>query len=545
MNSWFKKRAGAVWLIILIIVLALGVASSGGYFGYKYYKSRKASQSKATTASTDADIAASKVQKVVDEGVTWITPVKLADLNLFSPVGENPMVDNTVYHKVGTTAAGSDIIVAQVNFQLGGSAIHRFIKKDGQYLLLTKNSDAIERENYGYETGNGVGQTETVFKSLLADKLMSKGETDLYQQNNTGIPESDKQSGTPKLVQETKWGSLYWLQSEAATDIKNFQSGFYFVKLNDGTRMVYEAKPQFMTDDGVLKVTWKGTGSMASFGKLPAGGCGLGVGAMPTFGDKASLTSDKIIATTTAGGKLYAPLSSTDSLAILGYESYKIGRDGSQLITIDEFVKKIGVAVWVDGFGNAIVLQQEEYRPMAECGKPVVYLYPTKDTQVTVKVGANVTKSEPTYGSGWQVLAQPNGKLLVGGQYYPNLFWEGLGWGTYPSITHGRVVATGQVKEAIAEDLTYIGLNEREIGDFLEFWLPKMPTAPYTRLTWLQNKEMDELAPLAVKPKPDSSIRVFLDFAGLNTPQDIVPQALIKMPRAGFTLVEWGGLLRK
>jgi len=337
---------------------------------------------------------------------------------------------------------------------------------------------------------------------------------------------------------------LYWFQSESTSDIKNFESGYYFVKLNDGTRMVYEAKPQFMTDDGVFQVTWKGTGSKAAFGKLPAGGCGLGAGAMPTFGDKTSLTSDKVIATTTAGSKLYAPLSSTDSLAQLGYDSYKIGRDESQLIAIAEFVTKIGVVAWIDDYGNAIVFQQEEYRPMAECGKPVVYLYPTKDTRVSVKVGANVTKSEPTYGTGWDVLARPSGQLLVSNQSYPNLFWEGLGWGEYPAITQGRVVLTGQVESAIKEDLTYIGLNEREIGDFLEFWLPRMPKAPYTRLTWLQNKEMDELAPLAVNPKPDTSIRVFLDFAGLNTPETIAPQALIKTPRVGFTLVEWGGLLR-
>ena len=546
MNFLQERRAGAVWLIVLIIVLALGVLGGGGYFGYKYYKNRQASQTKSTPTLDSADTAAaSKVQKVVDEGVTWITPVKLADLKLFSAVGENPMVDNTVYSKVGTTAAGSDIIVAQINFELGGLAIHRFIKKDGQYLRLNQNSDAIDRENYGYETGNGVGQSETIFKSLLADKLMSKGQTNLIQQNNTGIPESDKQSGTAKLVQETKWGNLYWYQSESTSDIKNFQSGYYFVKLNDGTRMVYEAKPQFMTDDGVFQVTWKGTGSKASFGKLPAGGCGLGVGAMPTFGDKTSLTSDKVIATATSDSKLYAPLASTDSLAELGYESYKIGRDESQLIPIAEFVTKIGVVAWIDDYGNAIVFQQEEYRPMAECGKPVVYLYPIKDTRVSVKVGANITKSEPVYGTGWDVLAQPSGKLLVGNQSYPNLFWEGLGWGEYPTITQGRVVPTGQVENAIREDLAYVGLNEREVGDFLEFWLPKIPKAPYTRLTWLQNKEMDELAPLAVNPKPDTSIRVFLDFVGLNAPERITPQSLIKMPRVGFTLVEWGGLLRK
>jgi hypothetical protein len=549
MNFKFKRRAGAVWLVVLIVVLALGVTGGGGYFGYKFYKSRQASRNNQSSSASKVTDAAttptSKVARVVDEGVTWITPVKLDDLKLFSAVGENSMVDSTDYYKVGTTAAGSDIVVAQVRFQMGGLAVHRFIKKDGQYLFLGKNSDAIDRENYGYETSANVGQSDTVFKSLLADKIISKGQTDLIQQSDTGIAESETQAaGTAKLIQETKWGNLSWFQNEGVSDIKNFQSGYYFVQLNDGTKMVYEAKPQFMTEDGVFQVSWKSASATAAFGKLPAGGCGLGVGAMPTFGDKASLTSGKVIATTAAGSKLYAPSDANDSLAQLGYDSYKIGRDEGQLIAIDEFVAKIGVVAWIDDFGTPIIYQQEEYRPMAECGKPVVYLYPTEDTQVTVKVGANVTKSEPTYDKSWQVLARPSGQLLVGGQSYSSLFWEGLGWGEYPVITQGRVVATSQVEEAITSDLTHIGLNQREIGDFLEFWLPKMPNTPYTRLTWLQNKEMDKLAPLAVSPKPDSSIRVFLDFNGLDSPQTISSQTLVKMPRAGFTLVEWGGLLK-
>jgi len=89
-----------------------------------------------------------------------------------------------------------------------------------------------------------------------------------------------------------------------------------------------------------------------------------------------------------------------------------------------------------------------------------------------------------------------------------------------------------------------MGLNDKEIADFNEFWLPKMPATPLVRLTWLGTKEMDELAPIAVWPKPDSSIRVFLDFQGLGSKEAITPQILPKYQRKGFTLVEWGGLLR-
>jgi len=89
-----------------------------------------------------------------------------------------------------------------------------------------------------------------------------------------------------------------------------------------------------------------------------------------------------------------------------------------------------------------------------------------------------------------------------------------------------------------------MGLNEKEMADFLEFWLPKMPNTPYVRLTWFGNKLMDRLAPIFVMPKPETIIRVFLDFEGLGSKINLPPQKLSSPARKGFTVVEWGGLLR-
>jgi hypothetical protein len=55
---------------------------------------------------------------------------------------------------------------------------------------------------------------------------------------------------------------------------------------------------------------------------------------------------------------------------------------------------------------------------------------------------------------------------------------------------------------------------------------------------------MDELAPMTITPKPDVTIRLFLDFEGLQQPIALKPQKLSATPRHGFTAVEWGGLLR-
>ncbi|EKD22879.1 MAG: hypothetical protein ACD_83C00217G0001 [uncultured bacterium] len=175
----------------------------------------------------------------------------------------------------------------------------------------------------------------------------------------------------------------------------------------------------------------------------------------------------------------------------------------------------------------------------------MIYLYPEKTTDVLVKVGADITVSEPKYGDGWQVTADPSGQLRVDGNSYDSLFWEGQGKGEYPVINSGFVVETKNIELTLKSHLTQLGLNSKESADFMAFWLPKMPTTKYTRLTWFGTRQMDKLAPLTVSPKPNTSIRIFLDYQGLDKPINLPEQKLSAPKRTGFTLVEWGGLLVK
>jgi hypothetical protein len=181
----------------------------------------------------------------------------------------------------------------------------------------------------------------------------------------------------------------------------------------------------------------------------------------------------------------------------------------------------------------------------AECGKPVIYLYPTTDTQVSVKVGADINVSQPTYPlAGWTVLAHPNGQLDYQGHSYPNLFWEGTGHGIYPDKSKsGFVVSQDKLLSTLISQLSTLGLNSQESADFVEFWGPRLPDTPYVRLTWLDTADMNLLAPLQVSPPPKTTIRLFLEFAGLDQPIKLIPQRLSAPIRHGFTLVEWGGLL--
>ena len=60
--------------------------------------------------------------------------------------------------------------------------------------------------------------------------------------------------------------------------------------------------------------------------------------------------------------------------------------------------------------------------------KPVIYLYPEEETEVSVTLGLRrtLTATWPAYEDGWQVTAQPDGTLHeAAGNEYSYLFWEG------------------------------------------------------------------------------------------------------------------------
>jgi hypothetical protein len=164
---------------------------------------------------------------------------------------------------------------------------------------------------------------------------------------------------------------------------------------------------------------------------------------------------------------------------------------------------------------------------------------------VQVEPQGGFTYTDPEYGNGWKVIATPQGELteVSSGLPYPYLFWEGRG-GIYSTPDKGFVVAVGEVETFLVKSLGELGLNEKEIADFNEFWLPRMQDAPYYFITFLGNSTMDALAPLTIEPQPDTVIRVLMDFLPLEQPIEVQGYPLRSTERKGFTVVEWGGVIR-
>ena len=98
--------------------------------------------------------------------------------------------------------------------------------------------------------------------------------------------------------------------------------------------------------------------------------------------------------------------------------------------------------------------------------KPVLYLYPEEETEVTVTLDfdGTLTSTYPDYGDGWTVTARPGGTLTdpaTGREYYC-LFWEGISEAEY-DFSAGFCVA-GEDTAAFLEDaLDRLGLTERRL----------------------------------------------------------------------------------
>ncbi len=175
--------------------------------------------------------------------------------------------------------------------------------------------------------------------------------------------------------------------------------------------------------------------------------------------------------------------------------------------------------------------------------KPVIYLYPTSEQSVSVKLDykGELTCTYPEYKDGWNVIAEPDGTLtnIEDKREYSYLYWEGISKNQW-DMSKGFVVKGEDTEEFLQEKLEYMGLTPREYNEFIVYWLPIMQENKYNLITFA-GEEYEDLAELNITPKPDSVLRVMMLFKSLDKLIEIEEQEIIPFERKGFTVVEWGG----
>ena len=179
--------------------------------------------------------------------------------------------------------------------------------------------------------------------------------------------------------------------------------------------------------------------------------------------------------------------------------------------------------------------------------KPLIYLYPEQEMNVTVKLGnpGLLTTTYPKYNNSWNVLALPDGTLYdTNNRYYYGLYWEDLN-DIEEEFNDGFVVSRDDSIKFLEEKLAILGLNDREINEFIIFWLPKLEENEYNLIRFASKDVIDSEMSLDINPKPDTVIRVLMEYKPLDKKINIKEQTLTKVDRYGFTVVEWGGTLIK
>ena len=224
-----------------------------------------------------------------------------------------------------------------------------------------------------------------------------------------------------------------------------------------------------------------------------------------------------------------------------GTRIYEIGyqNDNSEWL-FTEYKGKYGWVKTVEGDNETMTLYFEKY-----VDKPVIYLYPEEETEVRIEL--ELTESElsttyPRYNNGWDVVASPDGSLLnkADGTHHKYLFWDSANCRTRFDMSKGFCVAGSDTESFLKEKLTYMGLTEEEMNEFIVYWLPRMEHNKYNLISF-QSDAYTNSAKLNITPTPDSLLRVFMTYVPLEEAVDIEPQQLDSFERKGFTVVEWGG----
>jgi hypothetical protein len=200
------------------------------------------------------------------------------------------------------------------------------------------------------------------------------------------------------------------------------------------------------------------------------------------------------------------------------------------------------------------ILEKMRDRPNYGPGmkKPVVYLYSDEDVNVDLKLNlANNGKlsfTYPAYNKGWNSVVNENG-INVDGKTYPYLFWEGnqpgLSFLKIGNTIPANVIPKENVITFLEESLTRMGLNSKEMTDFITFWAPQMIQHEKVAVQFLLNEDYDEnIAHLEVTPKPKNSLRIYMIYRKVDSVFEVYSKQELEkqeFKRDGLTLVEWGG----
>ena len=197
-------------------------------------------------------------------------------------------------------------------------------------------------------------------------------------------------------------------------------------------------------------------------------------------------------------------------------------------------------------YGDAVGFGKIVLRAPDPVAKPIIYLYPEEETLVKVQLWypENLAHTYPKYKEWWwEVVAEKDWRLVdvnTNRNLYA-LYWEGYS-NEDSEINEWFVVKGEDTISFLEEKLALLWLNEREAEEFIVYWLPELENNKYNLIRFKTQEEIERWMPLIVDPKPDTVIRVLMQYKALDEAIDIEEQKIVTPEREWFTVVEWWGV---
>ncbi|MBP9828137.1 hypothetical protein KBC55_03190 [Patescibacteria group bacterium] len=387
------------------------------------------------------------------------------------------------------------------------------------------------------------------------DDIVVNGNTFYYFTSSTLRGEgADDYSSASNVTYfgDTEDGYKVYRRTDSYPDIQSYQDAdMFFVQKKNGTILYYELRLPIFSEEQVSEhiltpqITVNNTPVTDQYTKTMVGGCGFSRYMRQVDRESVPGLYEAGFVTGSPTEKIYLANFADESF---DDEFQNWSRQSLESPTREDFINAVPIFYYKDALGRWLQFDSIDIVAPGECGKPVIYLYPEQTTDVSVQLDpqGGFTVTEPAYNTGWNVVAEPSGQLVnkADGLTYPYLFWEGRG-GLYSEPEKFWVVAKADVEGFLVEKLGAFGFNAQEIADFNEFWLPRMEAAPWYKIGFHGTNVMDQIAPMNVSPAPDSILRVLMDYSELQEPvAENAPSQIPSFKRNGFTVTEWGGVIR-
>lgn len=609
-NGFVKQN---VMVGLSLVVFAAGTVFFGSYYfvekitGKKENADTANSIREARSAATDMLEAGDSVEKdkdyeIIKKGwIKWQEPQDIGDLGLTNKKlysgckvekcyeddqAKQDISSNGIkYLKVGDILtgkyAGAEIVIISSHVSEGPSitpVFYRILKTGNRFIFLAKHINSFDNytNNFIKDYFFAGAAKKSIDDKIVIEELNYPDEFQFSErQGFTKEPYSDyffHEVGIKPVFAHSSFGQA-WITDDNVnagykedfelnsyvdvySEIKKYDDfeneGIYF-KAPDGTAVVYKLKLDIFEKQekySLLQAAWSDGQKNTEEYEMSPSGCGSGDYVYNETLDVDINNQLVVIGKTDKGDNLYGYKDTThEGFRKLYDETYWV-EEGEKKKNKVDFLRINPKVFWVDPFGRTLAFYRADIISPAECGKPVIYLYPEKPMAVNVQVkpGNGLSISIPEYENGWNVFVDTKSNItdVKDGKTYPYLFWEGQGRVPYTTPSAGFMVVKNGLNMFFDEKLAQLGMIGKEIDDFKEFWLPEMTknNKPYYFVTFLSKRFMDLNAPLLINPAPDTVIRVMMDYEELDQYKDVAELKLSAPERKGFTAVEWGGMLK-